>query len=585
MRIIILTLLSLSLIFPQSDSESGYESVSDPDEQHHINTLLTSLFHPFNLETADSIQLSSKGFSSSAVDLLLEWQKNGNDIKQLRQLRKRLDKDDLALLNGTVQSKRNTSGLMFRQRLQYSVSLQGWRIVNKGRIKNGLGSLVFLFEQDPGEYAIADHSILTLSLDHLPNMQRLIIGDFHVSWGGGLLLNQKGNRPGLNPTSLVRQSRLTLTPHYSTRETNYFHGFAAEWDNHRSQAIAFLSRRSTRGSLQAGIFHEDSDGIHPSGKSFELKAYDNFGFAATTQLSQFQFYLGVLANEETRWKNGVELGIQLDLNPAQLFQIFIDSLSFRGSRSIVNWKYKSKTIEFAAQHRLISSQNSGSENSILFLLGSRAPSERGLSLRLQLKPRKQLKLLYSLDIAKSADVLSLSDIRQIIWHKAQVIHKVKHRVWQFDANVKVDGPQMSDEVWGSNIQHIKISKFAISLSENLSPMLRYRINLKTGFSEEQYSVLIQQRIVAYYDLLKVAIGYARYVVPLHDLRLSIYESGLAESFNFFTAYDDGQRWFIYIKYHNNDRVETEFRVVQSQSFQVPETAKQVGVAFQLSVVL
>ncbi|NQV14522.1 hypothetical protein HQ531_03615 [bacterium] len=585
MRLAFVLCLIFTLGVGQSETGLDQDEMSDPDEQNYINGILAALFYPLNLELADTMQLVSRGFSQSAIDILLQWQREGGNTKQFERLQKQLRSEDLKLLEGTLQSRQNQSSVLFRQRMQYSASLEGWRILHKGRIQNEIGSLVFLMEQDPGEKNLTDHSVFTLSSDRIPRVGSLLVGDFHITWGGGLLLNQQRGRSGLTPSSLQKNFKLALTPHYSTRETNYFHGVAAKWQNNLMQGVAFISNRWALGHYNQENFSEDSDGIHPAGKLYDSKSLDAVGMAGIIKFSKIQLYLASLQNGHLQQDLGVELGVQFELNPRHQFQVFVDSPNYYKAKSLANWRYKTRAFEFAVQHRYYRSLLVQSEGSVLALLGSNAESEKGLSVRLLVRPRKYIIMLYSLDVGTSAQLRSLSDTRQVIWHKAQFRYRIPQREWQLDLNVKDDGPQIPDDIWEDEIQHLQIAKFAVSLSEKLTPALRYRLNIKTAIQKEEQSILIQQRILINYHNSNAAIGYSRYSIPSYLLRLSTYESGLAESFNFFTAYDDGQHWFIYLKYVKNELIELEFRVAQMQGFQFPGLSKQLEYGFQLSVVL
>jgi len=86
------------------------------------------------------------------------------------------------------------------------------------------------------------------------------------------------------------------------------------------------------------------------------------------------------------------------------------------------------------------------------------------------------------------------------------------------------------------------------------------------------------------DELRIIVGLVRYIVPEADLRLSIYESNVVESFSFFTAFNDGQRWFIYFSNHFNEQARMEFRLSQTTRYESPNYSKQLDFSFQLSVV-
>jgi len=86
------------------------------------------------------------------------------------------------------------------------------------------------------------------------------------------------------------------------------------------------------------------------------------------------------------------------------------------------------------------------------------------------------------------------------------------------------------------------------------------------------------------DELRIIVGLVRYIVPEADLRLSIYESNVVESFSFFTAFNDGQRWFIYFSNHFNKQARMELRLSETSKYESLNYSKQLDFSFQLSVV-
>ncbi len=585
MKAWVLVLLFSSFAMTQTDMNSLPDETDDPDEQQFINALLTRIFTPLDLELADSTILGSKGFSLEAIELILEWQKNGVTEKGYQRLHKKLNPDDIQLLSGTVRGEHDLTQIVFRQRIQYSPSLEGWRILHKGRVHNDWLSLVFLIEQDPGEMSLSDHSILAVSSDRIPGLTKLLVGDFHVVWGSGLLLDQQGRRMGLSPSSLVKKLRLALTPHYSTRETDYFHGIAGEWHIRQLQGFAFISNRTALGRFEAGKFHEDSDGIHSPDRSYAMKNLQMAGLAGIYHGPGIQVYLATLFDPASILNPGIELGMQWQLNQSQSIQTFTDNLRLQEGRSIISWSYKIKPFQIAVQYRCFQTTEQNSSSSIFSMLGSQALNEQGLSARLQIRPGSRLLLRYSLDTGTAAHLHALSELRRVIQHKAQLHHRGSCRDWQLDWTQKEDGPFIPDDIWAEEVQFTHINKFAVSLNEKISPGFQYRLNLKTASQPGIRSVLIQQRILVTSDSWKGAAGFARYSIPAYTLRLSIYESGLAESFSFFTAYEDGQRWFLYLKQNTSKQTNLEIRIAGNHLYQNSGPAKQLEFSFQLSVVL
>ncbi|MCF6238324.1 MAG: hypothetical protein L3J79_05865, partial [Candidatus Marinimicrobia bacterium] len=198
--------MCLTCSWAQVEPDRSHDELAEPDEQDFTNSLLRQIFDPTDIETADSVRLQNLGFSLEAIRSILHWQQSGQTKGGYKRFQKTLSEADQQLLGGTIRGSQAAPEIIFRQKLQYSGSLGGWRLLQKGRIQSIWGNLVFLAEQDPGEARLTDHVIFTLSCQRVPYLEKLVLGDFHLTWGSGLLLKQSGSRLGLTPTSLVKRT-------------------------------------------------------------------------------------------------------------------------------------------------------------------------------------------------------------------------------------------------------------------------------------------------------------------------------------------------------------------------------------------
>ena len=97
--------------------------------------------------------------------------------------------------------------------------------------------------------------------------------------------------------------------------------------------------------------------------------------------------------------------------------------------------------------------------------------------------------------------------------------------------------------------------------------------------------MIQQRLTWEKGSWKWATGYVRFSIPDYTMRLSVYETSVAESFGFYTAFDDGDRWFLYLKQQLVNWFHIELKLVQTRSFEHASLPKQLAFSLQMSVVL
>lgn len=585
MRSTLLCLLWFVVSWSQTGLDPSIEEPDDPDEQQYVNTLLKNLFDPLDIELADSTQLRSRGFSGPAIGLILHWQQSGITTAGYKRLLKKLSETDSQLLSRSDRGSQLSTQIVLRQKIKYSTPLAGWRILQKGRVRGSWGDLVFLAEQDPGEEHLTDHAVFAISSDKVPGFEKLILGDFHISWGNGLLLNQSGSRTGFTPASLVKQPRHVLRPHYSTREQNYFHGIAGEWQIKGLRGIAFVSSRKARGQIKTGVFKEDSDGIHPQGKSYAEQNINAAGLAGIYEFNDLCVYLALMHESLSGKSIGHELGLYWRISAKQFLQVYVDDPKLKSSRSISSWSYRTGPVQLSIQYRNYPHTQSGNSGSVISMLGAQALNERGFSTRLQFRPRSHLLIRYALDRGAASQLLRLSDSRSVWQHRAQLQYRNTEQKWQLDWNNKTSGPLIPDDIWFENTSSTKLIKLGVSLDQKISSQLQYRLNLKTVSQSLGRSVLIQQRILWSLPNWKGAVGFAKYAIPGYDLRISIYESGLRESFNFFTAYETGQRWFLYLKNNYYGSADLEFRIAQTHTFEIGEPAKQLELSFQLSIVL
>ncbi|NQT61555.1 MAG: hypothetical protein HQ556_01230 [Candidatus Marinimicrobia bacterium] len=568
--------------YSQVDAILGSDELDDPDETQYLDQLLTALFQPFSIESADTTLLIEHGYSREAIEVICKWQKGNGTLKSLQ---RGVHGKDLILLKKDIKMDAQQTQIHLRQRLQYSPSLNGWRILNKGRIWNKWGSVNVLTEQDPGENQLTDHSILTFSSHSVPWFDHLILGEFHVNWGGGLILNQQGSRPSLNPRSLLRTRQSTIRPHYSSREIDYFQGVAGSFSYSTIQVAAFVSSRIVEGLWTGHQFREDADGIHPAGKILESRRTNDYGLALEALSLGTQLYASTIYNPEAKSGLAYELGLSRELAHSQKIQVCTNSLDFTNHRMTVAWAYFTSPLQVSLQYRHYITDEVLAPGFISTLLGRSASNEKGISARAQVRPTRKLQIRYALDTGNSVELQTVNDYRTIQQHKFQVIQKLDEGVFQFDYSRKLERSILEGVIWGGQFSSHRITRGAVSLVHNFSPQFKYRVNLKSAFSGKESAVLVQQRLLGEKGSWKWTIGHVRFSIPDYTMRLSVYETSVAESFSFYTAFDDGDRWFVYLKQQNLDWFDMEMKLVQTRSFDDPIKPKQLAISLQMSVVL
>lgn len=123
-------------------------------------------------------------------------------------------------------------------------------------------------EKDPGESLRVpdgfDFNSWHIALQDNGRLKRLIIGDYSVGFGQGLILwNGAAFGKGSEVTRSVMKNDRGVRPYTSAQETNFFRGGAVTWGN-QIQITAFYSSRRRTASLATpdSIRFPGSDGLH-----------------------------------------------------------------------------------------------------------------------------------------------------------------------------------------------------------------------------------------------------------------------------------------------------------------------------------
>ena len=585
MKRLLILLISIGIALSQSADYDESDILDAPDAIQYLDELFDQLFQSFSITTADSLALYVHGYSPRATSTILEWQELHENERSFSSLRRKLEGNDKILLDDDIEKETWQTQTYFRQRMQYSESLSGWRILNKGRVRSVWGDFHVIAEQDPGEAQLTDHKALSFFTTTVPGFDHMIIGDFHVSLGKGMVLNQQGSRMNLNPGSLNGNNLISIRPHYSSREVDFFRGIAGGFTRENLSAFLFLSRRIATGSGAGSAFIEDADGMHPLGKDLQHQMLTHAGMAWESSLRIIRLFGATLFDPSDERLFSQEFGISAKLGETHLLQLHADGLIPNDSRMIFGWTYSTKPMVLAIQHRRFRSMRELESGHLFTRLGSSATNEEGISARFQLRPTKGLQIRYALENALSIQLFSLGDLRSIQEHRIQLIRRLNTGSIQLDISNKRESPAIQGNVWNDQFIQTATNKGALSFVRRYPSQLDYRVNLKVAFENAQSGFLVQQRLIQDVGKWRWSLGYVRFFISDYKVRLSIYESGLAESFSFYTAYDDGERWFIYLKHQVLSYLEMELKISQTSTFNNADEAKQLAWGFQLSIVL
>ncbi|MCF7905046.1 MAG: hypothetical protein K9M49_07815 [Candidatus Marinimicrobia bacterium] len=501
-------------------------------------------------------------------------------INQLHQIPTDLDIAYADSLSGAQSPWQFSLGkAVLRQRIQYSPSLQGWRMMNKGWVKGDFLDVTFVLEQDPGEKRSNDHAAFSVATDRLQGIDQVLLGNFVVRAGSGMLFSPGYSRLSILPGSLTTRLRPRATAHYSTRENGYLQGIAASWQRDGMDIVAYGSGRQLLGRWRESGFAEDLTGIHPVSKSYATKLHREFGLLMLYYDQGTFYYVGSKITKGME----MELGYQWE-HDNQKIQLFI-VLGAGYKRLVADWAVRMELLRVSIQLRHYEENDRGT-SAPLRLISQNGSGETAYALRIQTNPRKFLRLHFSLDGGLPSYINSLVDLQHIQQFSLMAILKARERKLQVQLSSKKRYPMYPDDLWSGSRIDWKVNKLSLSYSHQLHQSLRYRANIKVAQSGHQRSALLQQRLqwspVRSY---RINLGYSRYLVPDSRLNLTTYETGLIESYSFFSAYGDGQRWYLLVRCEPFRSSIIEFRVAQTQKFQETFTSIPPAFGFQLSIVL
>jgi len=560
------------------------EEVDDPDEDLLLALLLDRILQPFCVTAADSTELIAHGYSPAAVDSILMWQTRSGQGNPLHHRRPCLEGQDLTILEDDLRQRSWQTKTTFRQRVDISKDFTSTRIVNKGRVHAGWGDWHFLLEQDPGEVLLTDHWVLSVNLGKTWRFDELILGDYHLDIGQGLILRQQGVRRSLNPGSLTRSSNFNVRPHYSSRETRFFRGLAGTFTQGDLQGMIFVSSRSARGRMVNGNFLEDSDGIHPVAADLVHRPINTAGLAGDLTWHKLKLFGGMMIREEIS-NLSTEFGVSMPLGGSHLIQVHVAGFSGDDSRLLATWRQDTRGMTWAVQFRRYNAQTALAWGAVPAALGAGADNEQGIGFRMRVKLLESLQCSYALESGRPVALTDLTEIHAREQHKLQLIQRLEQGRLQVDLGKKDEVSMDRTDGWPGSIQQVTVSTAALAYSRSLGATVDYKFNLKSAWQGQRAGFLIQQRFSGRQGKMTWFLGFARYAVPEYALRLSMYESGLVESFSFFTAYDDGERWTLILRVDPHPKSMLEMKFSRTRSHTDLEAGEQLDLSLQLSIVL
>ncbi|MBN1350522.1 helix-hairpin-helix domain-containing protein [candidate division KSB1 bacterium] len=286
MLLIIFQHPSSHLTAQEVQDEDILESQEEINEQSDLIELLETLrAHPIDLNRADLRQLQQIPWLNSVeAKAILTYRNEIGGFKSVAALAEVPGISPQRLENiwefvtvgaevsrGKVFSLRQRS--RYKQRLEKSVGFQDGTYPNSpGKLYNRLDLALagnwegtLLLEKDSGEKHWNDLSIFYLRLNHNPLNSQILIGNFAVESGQGLVLwGTSGFSKGIDPIAPVKKRPGGLKPYTSVDENAAFYGLAYQAQTNALTWLAFISKNkldaTISGTDEVSGFYET--GLH-----------------------------------------------------------------------------------------------------------------------------------------------------------------------------------------------------------------------------------------------------------------------------------------------------------------------------------
>ena len=198
--------------------------------------------------------------------------------------------------------KRGRHLLLFRSKLRASDNWNPsatlfYRFASGNRLQWGI-----TLDQDAGEPffrngAWVDFTSFHLQLSHLGHFKRIVVGDYTVRFGQGLVAWNGFSLSGLGPVQNMRRTEQGLTAYTGSNEYLFFRGIGATFEWNRLQATLFASVKKVDARITAdGFTSLITTGLHQT--PTELERRRNLGaYAAGANISiRFNWFkMGVTA--------------------------------------------------------------------------------------------------------------------------------------------------------------------------------------------------------------------------------------------------------------------------------------------------
>jgi hypothetical protein len=294
---LLLALFPIALLsaqeLPRQDMDLRQFIVEWEESEDLMEDLYYLLQQPIDINTASREELERLFFlkPNQINDILLHKQRFGNFVSLYElQVLNSFSVEDILRLQPFVRLHRGrTKSVIQEHYLLYrtDISLEaskGFRdsVFEGGPTRQYLRykfqkgsnfSLGALLEKDPGEKALWDHQVLSLQWKSVGSIKQIIVGDYRVHWGQGVLMGSgfklgKGAEPVLG----IRRGADGFSVHQSVTEAGGFRGTALHWGRKQWQMGSWASHKRVDANRSGNEFSSlQSSGLHRTATELEGK--------------------------------------------------------------------------------------------------------------------------------------------------------------------------------------------------------------------------------------------------------------------------------------------------------------------------
>ncbi len=147
-----------------------------------------------------------------------------------------------------------------------------WKCYQKVSFSYNRWQAGFIFEKDPGEKRLADHSAGFVEWEKKEKSLHVVLGCFQAGLGGLVFWMPYGFPKGADPVLPVTRHSRSIRGYTGTDEYRYLNGAAVEWEKPFMQFKAFISsKRVDASETGQGITSIDLSGLHRTGSESAKK--------------------------------------------------------------------------------------------------------------------------------------------------------------------------------------------------------------------------------------------------------------------------------------------------------------------------